>query len=50
MEDVLDVYAGPYDKDFPVICMDESSIQLIVKVLPVSLLKLSLLVGKDTSR
>ncbi len=32
MEDVLDVYAGPYDKDFPVICMDESSIQLIGEV------------------
>jgi hypothetical protein len=32
MEDVLDVYARPYDKDFPVICMDESSIQLIGEV------------------
>lgn len=29
MEDVLDVYHRPYDSDFPVICMDESSKQLI---------------------
>ena len=32
MEDVLDVYARPYDIDYPVICMDESSIQLIGEV------------------
>lgn len=32
MEDVLDVYARPYDKDFPVVCMDESSIQIIGEV------------------
>ena len=32
MEDVLGVYARPYDKNFPVICMDESSIQLIGEV------------------
>jgi len=32
MEDVLDVYSRPYDKDFPVVCMDESSIQLIGEV------------------
>ncbi|BAF71830.1 IS630 family transposase [Sulfurovum sp. NBC37-1] len=29
MEDVLEVYARPYDPEFPVVCMDESSIQLI---------------------
>jgi hypothetical protein len=29
MERILDVYKRPYDKDFPVVCMDESSEQLI---------------------
>ena len=29
MEGVLDVYKRPYDKDFPVVCMDESPRQLI---------------------
>jgi len=29
MEQVLDVYKRPYNKDFPVICMDESPKQLI---------------------
>jgi hypothetical protein len=29
MEDILDVYHRPYDPDVPVICMDESSKQLI---------------------
>jgi len=29
MEQVLDVYKRPYDKDFPVVCMDESPKQLI---------------------
>jgi hypothetical protein len=29
MEDVLDVYARPYDPRFPVICMDEASRQLV---------------------
>lgn len=29
MEDVLDVYARPYDKLIPVICMDEQPIQLL---------------------
>lgn len=32
MEDVLDVYARPYSKDYPVVCMDESSMQLIGEV------------------
>lgn len=29
MEEVLDVYKQPYDKDYPVVCMDESPKQLI---------------------
>jgi DDE superfamily endonuclease len=29
MEDVLDVYEAPYDRRFPVVCMDESPKQLI---------------------
>ena len=29
MEQVLDVYKRPYDKDYPVVCMDESPKQLI---------------------
>ena len=32
MEDVLDVYARPYKQDYPVVCMDESSMQLIGEV------------------
>jgi hypothetical protein len=32
MERVLDVYKQPYDKDYPVICMDESPKQLIEEV------------------
>ena len=32
MEDVLEVYARPYDANFPVVCMDESSAQLIGEV------------------
>lgn len=32
MEDILEVYARPYDPRFPVLCMDESSIQLIGEV------------------
>ena len=34
MEDVLDVYHLPYDAAFPVVCMDESSQQLIGEVIP----------------
>lgn len=33
MEDVLAVYALPYDRSFPVVCMDESCKQLIGEVL-----------------
>jgi len=29
MEDVLEVYSRPYDKDFPVVCMDEKPLQLL---------------------
>ncbi len=29
MEDVLDIYKRPYDKNFPVVCMDEQPLQLI---------------------
>ena len=29
MEEVLDVYARPYDPSHPVICMDEQSVQLV---------------------
>lgn len=29
MEDILEVYARPYNSKFPVVCMDESSVQLI---------------------
>ena len=32
MEDVLEVYARPYNPSFPVVCMDESSVQLIGEV------------------
>ncbi len=32
MEDVLDVYARPYDSCFPVICMDEASKQLVGEI------------------
>jgi hypothetical protein len=32
MERVLDVYKRPYDKDYPLVCMDESPKQLIVEV------------------
>jgi hypothetical protein len=32
MEDVLKVYARPYDPDYPVVCMDEASRQLIEEV------------------
>ena len=32
MEDILDVYQRPYDADFPVVCMDESTKQLVGEV------------------
>jgi DDE superfamily endonuclease len=32
MEDVLAVYKLPYDPDFPLVCMDESSKQLVAEV------------------
>ncbi len=35
MEDVLGVYQRPYDPDYPVVCLDEASKQLIGDVAPV---------------
>lgn len=32
MEDVLSIYHLPYDKDYPVVCMDESNKQLVGEV------------------
>lgn len=32
MENILDIYKLPYDKDYPVVCMDESPKQLIEEV------------------
>lgn len=32
MEDVLDVYARPYDGEVPVLCMDEQPVQLVEEV------------------
>jgi len=29
MEDVLDIYAMPYDEEIPVICLDEKPYQLL---------------------
>jgi hypothetical protein len=34
MEDVLSVYKLPYDPDYPQVCMDESSKQLVAEVRP----------------
>lgn len=34
MEDVLDVYARPYDADVPVLCMDEQPVQLLKETRP----------------
>ena len=34
MEDVLDLYAKPYDPQRPVVCFDETSTQLLVDVRP----------------
>ena len=31
MEDVLDLYAEPYDPDRPVVCFDETSKQLLAE-------------------
>ena len=32
MEDVLDLYAEPYDPQRPVVCFDETSTQLLADV------------------
>jgi len=34
MEDVLDLYAEPYDPAKPVVCFDETSTQLLADVRP----------------
>jgi hypothetical protein len=34
MEDVLDLYAEPYDAQYPVVCFDESPYQLLSEVRP----------------
>ena len=34
MEDVLDVYHRPYNPEYPVICLDEASKQLITVLRP----------------
>lgn len=39
MEHVLDVYKRPYDKDYPVVCMDESPKQLIEEGRPSTAMK-----------
>ena len=31
MEDILDLYAEPYDPERPLVCFDEKSIQLIAE-------------------
>ena len=37
MEDVLEVYTRPHDPDFPVVCLDETSKQLIAETrVPIS--------------
>ena len=36
---VLDVYKRPYDKDYPVVCMDESPKQLIEEGRPSTAMK-----------
>ena len=34
MEQVLDVYKRPLDADYPVVCMDETSVQCVKEVRP----------------
>ena len=34
MEDVLHQYAQPFDPEYPLVCMDEASRQLIGQVVP----------------
>ena len=34
MEDVLDLYAEPYDPERPVVCFDETSTQLLADITP----------------
>ena len=46
MERVLDVYKRPYDKDYPVVCMDESPKQLIEEARP----SISMKPGQDARK
>ena len=32
MEDILELYTRPYDSDYPLVCLEESSKQLISEV------------------
>jgi len=34
MERVLDVYKRPLERDYPVVCMDETSVQCVKEVRP----------------
>jgi len=34
MEDVLDIYALPYNESIPVVCMDEQPVQLLNEIRP----------------
>ena len=33
MEDILDIYKRPYDPEYPVVCFDESSKQLVAEII-----------------
>ena len=33
MEDVLDIYKRPYDPQYPVVCFDQSSKQLVKEII-----------------
>ena len=40
MEEVLETYAQPYDKRFPVVCMDEQPVQLLKETrVPIAMTK-----------
>ncbi len=41
MEDVLDLYAEHYDEQYPVVCFDETSKQLIKETRPILVTKRS---------
>lgn len=41
MEDVLIVYSRPYDKDYPVVCIDEKPVQLFANAGKVFVLRMA---------